>query len=251
MAGTLGLFRTLDLRISPALDDQLADGVQFDVHGNLTGRAPGLHEVVFPAPAGTPKSTIRLIQGDRSDPTASRQNALVDRRDRKEILGQWGVREPTPKEQESARRLARDLDGSPLAGRPLPRRTRLRPPAENYVASLGGPLPYMQRRARIEEETRAHERRLHAAWHGLAEQCGGDRERFARRWRDRAHRWVFDDVNELIDQHNRWFPAESRLPMDPRTGEFVLVHGERYDLARLDAGWILARFPAELSRVAA
>jgi hypothetical protein len=24
-------------------------------------------------------------------------------------------------------------------------------------------------------------------------------------------------VNELIDRHNRFYPAESRLPMDPRT----------------------------------
>ena len=160
-----------------------------------------------------------------------------------DILGQWGVRDATPVEREEARRLARYLEGSPLQGRPLPHRTRLRPPDESYVASLGGPLPYMRRRSRIEEETAEHGRRLAHAWHALAQECGSDRERFARRWRATAHRWVFDDVNELIDQHNRWFPAEARLPMDPRTGDFVLVHGERYDLRPLDAAWILARFP--------
>jgi hypothetical protein len=39
--------------------------------------------------------------------------------------------------------------------------------------------------------------------------------------------------------------------MDPRTREFVLVGGEPYDLPRLDAGWILERFPAALDEAAA
>lgn len=197
------------------------------------------------------RAPLQHSRPGRSEASTGRQNARVDRRERTEILGQWGVREPTPIEREGARRLARDLEGSPLAGRPLPHRTRLRAPAENYVASLGGPLPYMRRRARIEEEIGDHERRLGAVWHALAAECDGDAALFARRWRALARRWVFDAVNQLIDQHNSWFPAEARLPMDPRTGDFVLVHGERYDLRRLDDAWILERFPPALRRAAA
>ena len=51
-------------------------------------------------------------------------------------------------------------------------------------------------------------------------------------------------LNELIDQHNRWFPAEARLPMDPRTGDFVKRNGKSYRLELLDAGWVLARYAA-------
>ena len=174
----------------------------------------------------------------------------MDSRHRKEILGQWGVRGPTPVESGEARQLARELEGSPLAGRPLPQRAGLRPSADSYVTSLGGPLPYMRRRQRIENETAAHERRLDTAWRTLAAECS-DPVAFSRRWRDLAGRWVLDDVNELIDHHNRWFPAEARLPMDPRTRAFVLVGGEPYDLPRLDARWILERFPAALEEAAA
>ena len=178
-------------------------------------------------------------------------NGRMDARERKEILGEWGVRDPSPVEREEARRLARDLEGSPLVGRALPNRVRLRTPPESYVASLGGPLPYMQRLRQIDETTAEHERLLERRRLELAEECGGDRDGFARRWREVARRWVVDDVNDLIERHNRWFPAESRLPMDPRTGDFVLVGGERYDRRPLDERWILERFPPELDAAAA
>ena len=174
----------------------------------------------------------------------------MDPRDRKAVLGQWEVRDPTPVELEDARKLARELEGSPLNGKPLPDRVRLRAPADSYILSLGGPLPYMRRRRRIDEEAAAHERRLEEAWRELARQASGPEE-FDRRWRDLARRWVFDAVNELIAAHNRWYPAEARLPMDPRTGDFVLVGGKPYHLRPLDSAWILERFPAELGRAAA
>ena len=37
-------------------------------------------------------------------------------------------------------------------------------------------------------------------------------------WRALAERWDFGEVNDLIDRHNRWYPAEARLPMDPHDG---------------------------------
>lgn len=58
----------------------------------------------------------------------------------------------------------------------------------------------------------------------------------------------FHAVNELVGRHNVNFPAESRLPMDPRTGDFVLLNGRRYQREPLDARWILDRFPPERGR---
>ena len=52
-------------------------------------------------------------------------------------------------------------------------------------------------------------------------------------------------MNELIDCHNRNFPAESRLPMDPRTRDFVRVNGRPYLREPLDARWILECFPPD------
>ena len=157
----------------------------------------------------------------------------------------------TPRERRQRDALRQDLEGSPLAGKPLALRLRnFRPAADAYLAALGGPLPYMVRLRAIEEETEAHEEALAAAWRGLAA-AARDEATFARSWRATLERWSFDEVNDLIDRHNRWYPAESRLPMDPRRGDFALVNGADYRKPRLDARWALERFPAELTAAAA
>lgn len=176
----------------------------------------------------------------------------MDRRERERILSQGAIRQDGPRDRAHARTLAGDLEGSPLAGRPVRRRWRnFQPAADSYLASLGGPLPYMRRLREIADETEAHEAALERRWLELAAECNGDGESFARRWRRVAERWSFDAVNALIDKHNRYYPAESRLPMDPRTGDFVPVLGEPYRKAPLDADWVLARFPPVLSRASA
>ena len=174
----------------------------------------------------------------------------MHRKDREAILGEWGIRDQTPRESAEEARLELDLEGSPLHGKPLPRRLRnFRPAVDRYVASLGGPLPYMLRLREVELESEAQERRLDEARHELATECAGDAAEFERRWRAAAARWSFSAVNDLIDRHNRWYPTEARLPMDPRSGDFVLVGGKPYRLEPLDACWILERFPPELEPV--
>src|SRR4029079_2179102 len=71
-------------------------------------------------------------------------------------------------------------------------------------------------------------------------------ERFAAAWQAVAEGWSFDEVNDMTGGHTRWYPVESRLPMDPRRGDFVLVNGRDYRLRPLDAEWILARYPTGL-----
>ena len=174
----------------------------------------------------------------------------MERRERELIMREGGVGE-NPLDGADARRLAEDLEGSPLRGQPLRRRLRnFRPDVANYVASLGGPRPYMARLREIEALERDHEERLAAAYEELSNECGRDPVAFARQWDEVARTWRFDEINDLIERHNRFFPVEARLPMDPRTGDFVLVAGERFERAPLDVDWILERFPAALERAA-
>ena len=58
-------------------------------------------------------------------------------------------------------------------------------------------------------------------------------------------------VNDLIRRHNRWYPAEARLPMDPRTGDFALVNGKPYRREPLDPAWALQRLPPSLGEARA
>jgi hypothetical protein len=162
---------------------------------------------------------------------------MLKRTRAEEILGEWGVRDVTPPSQRERELIEQDRDVNPLTGTPLRRRLRnFQAEADLYLASLGGPLPYMQRLRRIDEETAA-QLELVAAAH---DEHGNDPVE----WRRVAQSWNFGEVNELIERHNRWFPVESRLPMDPRSRDFVPVGGRPYRRKPLDAAWILERFPA-------
>src|SRR5919197_6765143 len=97
--------------------------------------------------------------------------AAMDKRERRAILGDWGVRSENARERRERVTLERDLEGSPLVGEPLRSRPSLRPSVESYVAALGGPLHYMVRLREIEAETAAHERALEQAWRELAAEC--------------------------------------------------------------------------------
>jgi hypothetical protein len=177
----------------------------------------------------------------------------MDRRERQRIYGQWGGKrvDDDPRDRVLGDAVAQDLEGSPLLGRPQRYRPRnFRPTAESYIASMGGPLPYMRRLRQIADETAEHERQLAEARAEVVELTRGEPAEFAARWEELARRWRFDAVNELIERHNRFFPAESRLPMDPATRDFALVNGKPYRLEPLDAAWILGTFPAELELAA-
>jgi hypothetical protein len=164
------------------------------------------------------------------------------------------VRPETPRERRERAALEEDLRSIDLRGRPLPiRPRRFRSSADAYLLATRGPLPYMLRLREIERLVDEHEAAAAEAWRVLAEELEGEPPLFARRWREYAERVSFDEVNDLIERHNRWYPVESRLPMDPRRGDYALVNGRDYRLRPLAAEWVLERFPAdlELARAAA
>ena len=171
----------------------------------------------------------------------------MKRAEREAILKQGVQRPQTPVERRQAAELAEDLRSSPVRGRPLPLRLRnFRPTADGYLGALGGPRPYMLRLLEIERLERALEGALGDAWRELALECDGDGAEFERRWSDAVESWSFEEVNTLIERHNRWFPAESRLPMDPRRRDYALVNGRDYRRETLGPAWALGRFPAAL-----
>jgi hypothetical protein len=161
----------------------------------------------------------------------------VERREREAILRQGATRPETPRDRREREALAEDMRGNPLAGEPLRQRIRnFRPAADAQIAALGGPLAWMRRLRAIELAIELHEAQLAEAY-ALRESPEA--------WRRLAETWDFSEVNELIERHNRYYPAESRLPMNPRTGDFVRVNGKPYTREPLDAAWVLSLFPAD------
>jgi hypothetical protein len=142
------------------------------------------------------------------------------------------------------RLLSRDLEEVDGVGRPLSRRARqTRRSVEAYLQAGVRPR-WMERLGEIDAGIAKETRRLERAYAALREEHRGDRQAFAVRWRALARSWSFADVNELIRQHNEWFPIERQLPIDPRTRDYVLVGGRPYRRAELGPEWVLEKFPA-------
>jgi hypothetical protein len=161
-------------------------------------------------------------------------------------MRQGATRPETPRDRRERAALEEDLREDPVAGQPLRRRLRnFRPDASAQLTAIGGPLAWMRRLRNIELALERHDALLREAREELLAGMNGDRTGFAAAWRRVADDWDFGDVNRLIESHNRHFPAESRLPMNPRTGDFVLVNGRPYTRDPVGADWILERFPPE------
>jgi hypothetical protein len=169
----------------------------------------------------------------------------MDPREAQEIMSQGAIRPETSRDREERRILDADLATSPLKGEAIRHRPRhFRPDADAALRALSGPPLWMRRLRDIEEGIEWHEVFLEDAWRTLATEVD-DPDEFARRWQETADTWRFGRINKLIDQHNRNFPAEARLPMDPKTRDFVRINGRPYQRELLDAHWVLERFPAD------
>jgi hypothetical protein len=167
----------------------------------------------------------------------------MERAEREAIMRQGVVRPETPRDRRQLAGLEEDLRSLPSRGEPLALRQRnFRPSADQYLAATRGPRPYMLRLREIETQTARLVERLTERRRELVDECGDDPRTFARRWREVVSQVSFDEINDLIDRHNRWYPVESNLPMDPRTGDYALVRGRDYRLTPLDERWALAQF---------
>jgi acetylornithine deacetylase/succinyl-diaminopimelate desuccinylase-like protein len=139
------------------------------------------------------------------------------------------------------RLIARSIDE---AGKPLSSRAREgRRSIEDYLKAGARPR-WMERVMQVDRGIAAQRRRLERAHEELRAEHGADADGFARRWTAYARAYDFGDLNELIHQHNEWYPIERDLPMNPRTGDYVTISGRSHRRPLLDANWILERFPA-------
>jgi hypothetical protein len=138
----------------------------------------------------------------------------------------------------------RDLDASTGLGQPISSRARMAQRSVEAYLKAGVRPRWMERIAEIDHSIAAQRRRLARSYRLLREECGEDAALFAERWQSFVARCRFDELNELIAQHNEWYPIERDLPMDLRTRDYVLINGRSYRREPLSAEWVLEQFPA-------
>jgi hypothetical protein len=149
----------------------------------------------------------------------------------------------TPVERHVERSYLDDPDA--ISGNPLSRRQRqTRRSVEQYLR--GGVMPrYMERLRDVDRAIAEQKRLLERSYEDLREEHEGDPAGFSRAWRARARDWTFPPLlNELIAQHNEWYPIERQLPVDIRTRDYVKIQGRSYRRPLLGPDWVLENFPA-------
>lgn len=129
-------------------------------------------------------------------------------------------------------------------GRPLPR--RVAGASVPTLQSRVGLPNRIERLIRIERETERIVRRLRALHDELADGFTGSEQSFDRAWRARVERVSFLEVNELVDEHNEWFPVEARLRWDIAAADYRAPFGLPWRKQHLDVDWALDRVPARL-----
>jgi hypothetical protein len=130
-------------------------------------------------------------------------------------------------------------------GKPLSHRARTTQRSVEAYLKTGVKPRWMERVVEVDEGIAAERRRLDHAYRALLAEYGSDRAGFARRWHALVRSWRFPpELNALIEQHNEWYPVERRLPMNPRTGDYVPVGGRSYRRPVLGPEWVLEQFPA-------
>ena len=149
---------------------------------------------------------------------------------------------PSPDERNPVERLLDEKTDEGLDTRLTRRSTQYARSLEAYFKA-GDPPRWMTRLAEIDRGIARETRRVGRAYEQLRAECGEDRARFAARWRERAAAFDFRELNELIEQHNEWYPIERRLPIDLRTRDYVLIAGRSYRRPLLGAEWVLHKFP--------
>ena len=101
--------------------------------------------------------------------------------------------------------------------------------------TIGAPA-YATRKKHIEDLEAAHLRTLVAHRDTLLAR-GHAREAVTRAMHDRARAIDLKKLNALIASHNRYYPIEANLPVNPRTGEY-LIYGRPW---RPESPWTESR----------
>ena len=148
-------------------------------------------------------------------------------------------------DRSAAERLVKkDLDATTGLGKPISSRARMSQRTVEAYLKAGVRPRWMERISEIDNAIAHQKRRLARAHRALREECAATPSCSRERWTAFAHRCRFDELNELIGQHNEWYPIERDLPMDLRTRDYVLINGRSYRREPLSAEWVLRHFPA-------
>ena len=152
---------------------------------------------------------------------------------------------------------ARDrLIGEKLASQGIPEKSKGKPlsiPQFNFtislekkVQSMFGTPKYAARARRIENITQQLMEDLSCEYEHMTNQYGENPEIFAQKWKELIDSLELDEINQLIDKHNKYYPVEANLQIDPDTGAPLLGSSPWKPTEKITQAELLTLFPLHI-----
>jgi hypothetical protein len=138
--------------------------------------------------------------------------------------------------------LPEDLKGKPVH---IPR-VNFHVPLDKQVRAKHGPPPYAVRAKTVEDLTANLLADLKTQWITVAESCRAHSEPFGRIWRAVLDTLELEELNQLIKEHNTFYPMEANLQPDLETGQYKIGNTLWKPKAKITPEYLLGLFPADL-----
>ena len=118
---------------------------------------------------------------------------------------------------------------------------------ENKVRSMFGPPHFAVRARRIENAIRQLTEDLSIEYAGMHDKFGDDPEEFAEQWEKLIESLELDELNDLIEKHNTYYPMEANLQISPDSGAPMIGSVPWKPKAKISAEVLLKQFPSEVT----
>lgn len=120
-------------------------------------------------------------------------------------------------------------------------------PIEQQVRAKSGPPPYAVRAKTVEDLTEKLHQALRAQWKELAEN-ETDGKRFERVWKAVIETLELDRLNDLIKEHNTFYPIEANLKEHPDTGKLMIGNTPWKPKKKFTPEYLLDMYPPDLEK---
>ncbi|MFO8057261.1 MAG: hypothetical protein R6V10_08210 [bacterium] len=121
-------------------------------------------------------------------------------------------------------------------------------PMEQKIRARMGPPSYAVRARYVEDLEEELHQELERKWKMVADNYQHDPDKFNTLWRVIVETLDLEHINQLIKEHNRYYPIEANLREDPDTGRLMMGNTPWKPKKKITPERLLEKFPPDINK---
>lgn len=117
---------------------------------------------------------------------------------------------------------------------------------EKLVQSMYGPPWYALRARQVEDKVDGLMNKVAKEYKNMIDTLGMNAEIFAQQWKEYIGSLQLEELNDLIERHNIYYPVEANLSIDLKTEGFLVGSTAWEPKEKITTGGLLERFPPDI-----